>query len=155
MPDTIPVLDTKDLRTLVTGAPVKVIVVDKNKVEHLLNPLDMSDIIEYEDKVGHSILAVDHEITVKDIISLVYLSLRKEDCSQEQVEQKRWKYTERQVAMMFDLKFFSNAVNILLDVLRVSGFELKADAEAAAKAAQVTSREKDLPENPPAAPATA
>lgn len=150
----VPVLDTKDLRTLVTGAPIKVVVVDKSGKEHLLNPLDMSDIIEYEDKVGHSILAVDHEITVKDIISLVYLSLRKEDCSMEQIEQKRWKYTERQVAMMFDLKFFSNAVTILLDVLRVSGFELKADAEAAAKAAQA-GREKDLPPNPPAAPATA
>lgn len=141
-------LDNKDLRTLVTGSSKKVIVVDKDKVEHLLNPLDMTDIVEYEDKVGHSILAVDHEIKVKDIIYLVYLSLRKEGLSLEQVEQKRWKYTERQVGMMFDLKFFSNSVTILLDILRVSGFELKADAEAAAKAAKDG---QDAP-NPPPAP---
>src|SRR5690349_2835853 len=138
-----------DLRTLVVGSPTKIVVIDKSGKEHLLNPLDMSDIIEYEDKVGHSILAVDHEIKVKDIIYLVYLSLRKEDLSLEQIEQKRWKYTERQIGMIFDMKFFSNAVNILLDILRVSGFELKADAEAAAKTA--AGREKDLPENPPPA----
>lgn len=152
MADSPAVLDTKDLRTLTVGTPVKVIVVDKNKVEHLLNPLDMCDVVEYQDKIGHNILAVDHELTVKDIITLVYLSLRKEGLSQSQIEKKEWKYTERQVGMMFDMKFFSNALNILMDILRVSGFELKDDADNNKTS---TGREKDIPENPPPAPATA
>lgn len=112
------------LRTLTKGSAVKVVVKDTEGKEHELQPLDLSDIVEYEDRVGQSILDVNKPMKLRDIAFLVYLSLRKEGCTKKDIEERNFKYTERQVSMMFDMGFFRQSVTILLDILKVSGFKV-------------------------------
>jgi len=123
--------ETADLRTIVSGTSECVKIRDKNSKEHIIAPLDLSDLIEYEDKMGYSILNRTKEIKIRDIAYILYLSLRKEGLSADQIEHRQFTYTERQVWTMFDLKFLTSSNEILMDLLRISGLEVRKEGAVA------------------------
>lgn len=117
-----------ELRILVTGTDHKVLLRDRHGVEHQLLPLDMSDMCEYEAKLGQSLLTANMgALHIKDIFFLLYLSLRKEGLSLDEIDKGAFKVTERQVQRMFDLAMIEKSAEVFLDLLRVSGFSMKED----------------------------
>jgi len=120
------VQDSTELRTLVSGSAHKAVVKDKSGVEHQLSPLDLSDLCEYEDKVGASLFAMNlTALKLREIAILLYLSLRKEGCSSADIEARKFRWTERQVYMMFDLNFMTQSAEVFVDLLKLSGLEVK------------------------------
>lgn len=115
-----------ELRTLIKGAQsAPIIVKDKNNADHSLCPLDLSDFVEYEERTGNSLLAFSEKSKLRDILFLFYLSLRKEGKTEQDLDARNYKYTERQVFRLFDLKMLANCANLLVDLLRLSGLEVK------------------------------
>jgi len=131
MSDTPETKPDNELKILVQGSADRVIIKDRKGVEHLIQPLDLSDIIEYEEKMGQSILDGARTLRMKDIAYLLYLSLRKEGLSGEEVVSRKYKLTERQIYTSFDLQFLARSANFLLDILRISGFEIKGEEQKA------------------------
>lgn len=129
MSDAATVADQKpasDLRVLVTGSPERVTIKDKKGVDHSLQPLDLADLCEFEDKAGQSIFGSTFaNMKIRDIAYMLFLSVRKEDCSMTDLEARRFKYTERQVHMLFDLSFIAKCGDIFVDLLRISGMDLR------------------------------
>ncbi len=120
-----------ELKILVQGSSDRVVIKDRKGAEHLIQPLDLSDIIEYEEKMGQSILDGARTLRMKDIAYLLYLSLRKEGLSAEDVVSRKYKLTERQIYTSFDLQFLARSATFLLDILRISGFEIKGEDKKA------------------------
>lgn len=124
-----------DLKMIVTGTDKRVVLKDKTGKEHVLQPLDLSDMCEYEARLGQSLLTANlGALTLKDIIFLLYLSLRKEGLSLEEVDKGAFKITERDIQRMFDLSMITKCAELFLDLLRVSGFEFKQGEENPQKA---------------------
>ena len=98
-----------DLRTIVKGAPEKILIKDKYNKDHELCPLDLADLIEYEDVTGASLLSEKREFKMKDLAYLLYLSIRKEGLDQSQIEKHNYKYKEHAVFTMFDLNVLAKA----------------------------------------------
>ena len=119
--------DSSNLRTMVNGSTDRAVIADKVGTEHVLSPLDFSDLVEYEDKMGVTLLSLDRALKFKDIGYILYLSLRKEGLSPTQIEHRQFKYTEAQVLRMFDLKLLSKTNDFITDLLKISGLEIKAD----------------------------
>lgn len=116
---------TSDLRILVDGSDKKIFLKDRHGLEHRLNSLDLSDILEFEDRIGVSLFEIAKaNLKLQHITFLLHLSLRKEALSLDDIDKRRWKYTERQVQTMFDLKFLHNSVSVFTDLLSISGFTL-------------------------------
>ena len=113
-----------ELRTLVTGTTERLTIKDKFGNEHVLPALDLADFVEYEDKTGSTLLDAKRDMKIKDVCYLLYLSLRKEGLGREDVENRRWKFNERQILLMFDLKFLKESASVLLDLLKISGLEV-------------------------------
>lgn len=111
-----------ELRTLVTGTPEQVKIKDKNGVEHVLPPITLADFIEYEDKTGGSLFTGKEEPKLRDIAFILYLSLRREGLGAEDLRNRRFKVSEKDVYEMFDLAFLRNAAQHLADLLKASGF---------------------------------
>jgi hypothetical protein len=114
-----------ELQILVKGASDTVTLKDKTGKDHVLQALDLSDIIEYEEKMGQSILDNARTLRMKDIAYLLYLSLRKEGLSFEEVIARKYKITERHIYVLFNLGFLASSATFLLDILRISGFDVK------------------------------
>lgn len=115
-----------DLRILVTGTGHKVILKDRFGKEHTLLPLDMADMCEYEAKLGQSLLTANlSALHVKDILFMLFLSLRKEGLSVEDIDRGAFKITERDVQRMFDLSMITKIAEVFIDLLRVSGYDVK------------------------------
>lgn len=120
-----------ELKILVKGSSDTVLIKDKNGNQHPLQPLDLSDIIEYEEKMGQSILDGARTLRMKDVAYLLYLSLRKEGLGAEEVVSRKYRLTERHIYTLFNLGFLANSATFLLDILRISGFEMKSGEDKA------------------------
>jgi hypothetical protein len=122
---------TDELRLLTKGTLDRVTIKDKSGNEHLLAPLDIADILEYEEKVGQSLLSGDlSQIRTRHIVFLLFLSLRKAGCSAADIDARKFKYTsETQVYRLFDLKVLNQSVALFVDIMRISGLELKLPEE--------------------------
>jgi hypothetical protein len=123
-------LVNNDLKIMVQGTEHRVVLKDKKGVDHVLQPLDLSDMCEYEARLGQSLLTANlAALHLKDIIFLLYLSLRKEGLSYEEIDRGAFKLTEKDVQRMFDLGMVAKSAELFLDLLRVSGFEFKQEGE--------------------------
>ena len=117
------------LRALVTGAAEQAPKIkDRLGNDHTLQPLTIEDVVAYEEHFGHtmSVGAVGY----KDIFYMLYLSLRTEGLSEDQIEKRQWRYTERQVQKMFDLGLLKRINETLNDLLRISGLVVDKDKDA-------------------------
>lgn len=124
-----------ELRTIVKGSPERVMILDRFGKEHELCPLSLADLVEYEDKTGASLLAVERDFKLKDLAYLLYLSLRKEGLSPEQVEKRAYRVSEHSVYSLFDLKLLAQAKEVILDLLRVSGLTVPKEEDKSPLAA--------------------
>lgn len=113
-----------ELRTLIKGAPNKVLIKDKDGKDHELCPLDLSDLIEYEDKIGVSLLTKERDFKLRDLAYLLYLSLRKEGLSPEEVDKRKYKLSENSIYRFFDLRVIKNSAEIVSDLMRISGLDV-------------------------------
>ena len=120
-----------DLKILVQGTDKRVILKDKKGVEHVLQALDLCDMCEYEARLGQSLLTANlSTLRMADIIYMLYLSLRKEGLSMDEVDRGNFKITEKDVQHMFDLSMITKSAEVFLDLLRVSGFDFGKDEKA-------------------------
>lgn len=122
-------MSENDLRTIVKGSPEKVMIKDRFGREHELCPLDLADLIEYEEKTGATLLGREFEFKMKHLGYLLYLSLRKDGLSLEDVEKRRFKVSEQTVMVWFDLKVLAQANEVITDLLRVSGLLMPKEEE--------------------------
>lgn len=114
-----------ELKTLVTGATGTLSLKDRNGKEHQLPPLDIADFVEYEDRMKASVLdAGKMAFRLTDLVFLLFLSLRKEGKSIEDVMRRNFTYTEMQVYRMFDLKLLAQSQQLFVDLLKISGLEV-------------------------------
>ena len=119
---------TSDLRTVIEGTDEVVYLKDKKGTEHKLSPLSIRDLIEFEDALGGSIFAiVQANLTMRQIIFMLYLSVRKEGLSEADIEANKWKYTEKQTGELFSLAFLRSAPQVFLDLMNISGLNAKGE----------------------------
>jgi len=117
---------TTDLKILVQGTADCIKIADKNGHEYKLQPLDLEDLCEYEDRVGSSLLALNFStMKLKDISYMIYLSLRKDGLSAQEVADRKFKFTETEMRRRFDFGLFTKTAVVVVDLLRISGLELK------------------------------
>lgn len=116
-----------EIKIVVDGTDRKSIEIeDVNKTKHRLLPLTVKDLIDFEDRLGVSIMQImSANLTIKHIFFLLYLSIRKEGCSAEDIKLRKYKYTEDEIGEMFDLSFVRLAVPIFTNLLNISGFRKK------------------------------
>lgn len=130
-PKTEEVDSQNELRILCMGTDGVLRLKDKRGVEHVLSPLDMADMVEFETKMSGSVVDIDKvNVKLSHILFLLYLSLRKETMSEEDIYKRNFKWNERQVYMMFDLKALAKAPEIFFDLLKISGLEFKRPTKA-------------------------
>lgn len=115
---------TPDLRILVEGtAEPKLFIKDKEGKEHRCYPLVVGDLIEFESEIGVSIYEImNARIHLKHIVFLLWLSLRKEGCSQEDLRRRAYKIKRTDVEETFDGGFLAGAIETFMSILRISGF---------------------------------
>lgn len=117
---------TNDLRVLLRGTDREVYVKDKDGKEHRLNPLSIGDVIDFEENIGASLFNImNAAMHAKHLIFLLYLSLRKEGRSKEDVLNRKYTYTQSQVREMFDMAILPKMLPIFNEILMISGFAKK------------------------------
>lgn len=121
----VPEHKAKDLAILIKGTDGIAKVKDKKGKEHILKPLDLADLIECEEKKNINILSLgeNDRLGLKDVCYLLYLSIRKEGLTEEEVANSNFKITERDVYLMFDLGFIAQSVDVFTELLTISGLE--------------------------------
>ena len=117
---------TSELKIIVQGTSENITVDDRNGRKYKINPLDLADLCEYEDRVGTSLLLLNFStLKVKDVAYMIYLSIRKDGLSMKEVEDRKFKLTESEMLRRFDLGLLSRSGALLTDLLRISGLETK------------------------------
>lgn len=131
---------TQDLKVLVQGTADCVKIKDKNGKEYKLQPLDLEDLCEYEDRVGTSLLALNFSaMKLKDIAFMIYLSIRKDGLSAQQVANREFKFSEAEMRRSFDFGLFTKTAVVVVDLLRLSGLEFKPQPANPQEPSQVAS----------------
>ena len=118
---------TSELKILAQGTAENIIVKDKFGTEYKMQPLDLADLCDYEDRVGSSLLALNFStLKLKDVAYMIYLSLRKDGLSAKQIDGHEYKFSEKEMLRKFDLGLLTKSAVLLTDLLRLSGLEMKA-----------------------------
>ncbi len=115
---------TADLREMSKGHKITPPgIKDKSGTKWELLPLDLNDIVDYEEKVGTSLFSENlGTIKAKEIMFLMYLSLRKTGCTAADLDAGRFKFASfNSFLRMFDLKAFTDSAEALADLLHMSG----------------------------------
>src|SRR3990167_2033948 len=85
---------TDDLRVIIEGTEKRVFIKDIHGKPRRLWPLVLADFIEFENEIGVSIFEImNAKLGLKHISFLLYLSLRKEGCSVEDIKRRNFKFT--------------------------------------------------------------
>src|ERR671925_2430236 len=111
----------QELKVLVCGTDGLVTLKDKKGKDHVLPPLDFSDMLEFERKIGGTFLDEKRVLKLADILYLLYLSIRKEGCTDDEVMRGQFKLTEKQVYSMFDLRYLNKSADLFSDIMKMSG----------------------------------
>ncbi len=130
---------TSELREMAKGSLVKApSVKDRDGKEWTLLPLDLSDIVDYEESVGASLFSESlGQIHAKEIMFLMYLSLRKTGCTEADLEAKKYAFPGyRAFLRRFDVGAFVASVMTLPALLQMSGLDQEKSAENPQKADQ-------------------
>ncbi len=117
---------TSELKILAQGTAENITIKDKVGNEYKLQPLDLADLCDYEDRVGTSLLALNFStLKLKDVAYMIYLSLRKDGLSAKQIEGHEFKFSEKEMLRRFDLGLLAKSAVLLTDLLRLSGLEMQ------------------------------
>lgn len=126
-----------ELKVLLAGSDGKVSLTDKFGKSHPLPPLDMMDMMTLERRIGETLLE-NKALKVAEIMYAIYLSMRKEGLTADELLHGSYRISEQQVYQMFDLKYLSRAGQLYQDLLKLSGLEVPPEP----------SPEKGNPESP-------
>ncbi len=117
---------TSELKILGQGTAENIHIKDKLGNDYKLQPLDLADLCDYEDRVGTSLLALNFStLKLKDVAYMIYLSLRKDGLSAKQIEGHEFKFSEKEMLRRFDLGLLAKSAVLLTDLLRLSGLEMQ------------------------------
>lgn len=100
---------------------------DKNGKEHYLSPLDLTDLRDYERKLGSLRTLNAENSKFDDVLFLLWLSLRKEGLTQDEIERRNWKLTEDGVGRMFDFRNLKQLNLWIVELLKISGLDTQAN----------------------------
>ena len=126
MSDNVETSPTSELKMIVQGTSENVKVKDKTGKEFKIHPLDLADLCEYEDRVGTSLLLLNfNTLKIKDVAFMIYLSIRKDGLSMKEIEDQKFKVSETEMLRRFDLGLLAKSGNLITDLLRLSGLEVK------------------------------
>ena len=112
---------TQELKVLIAGTDGVVRLKDKHDKEHVLPPLDFADMLEFERKIGGTLLDEKRTMKLADVLFLLYLSLRKTGCTDDEINRGQYKMNERQVYMLFDLRYLNKSGELFTDMMKMSG----------------------------------
>lgn len=118
-------IEKDDLRLLLIGADNTATIKDREGKIHSLTPLRLRDLLEVEDRTGVSIFDSIRTTKLRDVAFMVWIALRKNGLSPEEIKARKWKLDENECYEMFDAAFFSQWSQIFLDLLKLSGFKPK------------------------------
>lgn len=118
-----PSIVTDDLRIIVEGSERKLFVKDKTGKQRRCYPLAITEFLEFERELGVSIFDIwNSRIKLQHIVFLLWLSLRKEGCSVEDLKRRNFKLTQTDIHEMFDGAFLTSSVETFVSILSISGF---------------------------------
>jgi hypothetical protein len=106
--------------------------------KHKLRPLDLQDLSELERKLVEVETQDMGRWTTETAMFIVWLSLRKEGLSAEDIDRENWRYTIKKCMRMFDARFYRALNTIIGHLFAISGIDFK--------------KEGILPSDPPRAP---
>lgn len=121
---------------------------DRFGVPHGIFSLDFGDLGEFEKRHGEITKAFeDRDTQMNVMITLVWLGLRKEGCTEVDLDNENFKYTRPAVGRMFGLVDGDVLVSVAMNILRLSGLDVDVEnlgneLEAAAEKAVATEPEK-------------
>lgn len=118
-----------------------------NKV-HTITPLDLRDIVHLEKKFGGLELLTKAN-KLQDVLYILWLSLRKEGLTEQEIVDGKWKVTEDHVARYFSPGDMSQLKELLSKLFIISGFKEEQVKKAFGSA------EKAADQTPPSLPASA
>lgn len=103
---------------------------DKFGVPHGVYPIDFGDLGEFMKRHGEITHAFsDSSTQLNAMLTLVWLSVRKEDCSETDLDKENYKYSRPAVGRMFGLTDGDVLVSIAMEILRLSGMEVDVASE--------------------------
>lgn len=88
-----------------------------------LRPLTTADIGDLEDKYGDWRKAMNGGTSARTFI--VWLGVRKTDLNQDEIDQARWRFTDRYIANLLPMNEMDRLYTIALRILKISGLDLE------------------------------
>lgn len=92
--------------------------------EYILYPLDLTDIGDLEERFGENYSKIATGQNVKAGIYILWLAVRKNYLTEEQILAQQWKISERQVGMWFSIGEFEKLTQIVPRIFSFSGLEV-------------------------------
>lgn len=124
MADPTPDKPVNELKVLLVGTDGKTVIKDKSGNDRHLPPLTLLDMVEFEKRMGTAFGDSDRLLKLSDMVFVLYLSLRKDGRTPEQIRKRDFVLTEADVADMFDCRYLSKYSTIFAEMLKLSGLEL-------------------------------
>ena len=110
-----------DLQKLV-GRGLKI--TDRHGKEHVLAPLDIDDVAEIENRFG-TLDSLQGSHRLQDVFFFLYLSLRKEGRTHNQLRIGDYALTEKEARQLFLIGAAKEIVGSMLDLLEISGLGVR------------------------------
>lgn len=99
---------------------------DRFGKEHKLQALDLVDLSDMMRHFGGDLESLQKRgFAVDDLFYILWLSFRKEGLSQDEIDQGKWKIMPQQVGRMFTAKDLSRLNELILQLYKISGLEMK------------------------------
>lgn len=118
----------EELRTLTNQPLEKLSLTDREGKEHLLASLSVNDMLEFEDRLGMSLLdAASKRMTLRHVITILWLAVRKAGLTREEIVKRKWKIaTIEEFGELFDISILQKAtVETIGKLMEQSGLKQK------------------------------
>jgi len=101
---------------------------DRFGKKHGIHVLDFGDLGEFERRHGELNKAFeDKDNQLNLMLTLTWLAIRKEGCSDDDLDHERFKYTRPAVGRMFGINDGAVLVRVAMNVLKASGMDIDVD----------------------------
>jgi len=99
---------------------------DKHGKKHKYMQLELLDLADFEERHGSLLVAFQAQAgQVNHMLTLVWLSVRKEDCTDAQIDKGEYKYTRPQVGRMFGFLDSEAMATVAMRILKISGLDVE------------------------------
>lgn len=97
-------------------------ITDKDGKEHVLSPFDIEDLADLEEMLGEDWLQMGR---LRGVTRILWVAMRKEGLSREDVVARKWRMKPAEVGMLFDVRHGPMIRAAVTDILVASGYERK------------------------------